>query len=304
LSGVSFFFLHLWIALSCEQKKHAMSLIYYNPYSQLGQQLKDGLDAIIAELPPPPPDPTVEQLINEVIGYVGPLYGETGEGDLGPIINLELSILLSATLNGYINSAAGSPVHYDRRQQEYIIQLVEGILTIPVVSVRGRIANIEENIATSGMSSEQQAPLLMAAAVGKASFDYWMAQGEDEMSPWQPYFQALGDFPYITYVVSATMDGALLGAKLMGAKTTKLGRISLEALNAISALSSSLLLAAGKVMLRWQPRVKQSCPTTDVSKPVRALGLPSNIPMPPVMPEGFPAMPAYSSPDEGACGCG
>jgi hypothetical protein len=58
------------------------------------------------------------------------------------------------------------------------------------------------------------------------------------------------------YVVSATMEGALLGAKLMGAKTTKLGTISLDALNAISALSSSLLLAAGKVMFRWQPRVE------------------------------------------------
>jgi hypothetical protein len=53
------------------------------------------------------------------------------------------------------------------------------------------------------------------------------------------------------------MEGALLGAKLMGAKTTKLGTISLDALNAISALSSSLLLAAGKVMFRWQPRVAE-----------------------------------------------
>jgi hypothetical protein len=232
-----------------------MSLVYYNPYSQLGQKLKDGLDAIIGELPPPPPDPTVEQLINEVIGYVGPLYGETEGDDLGPIINLELSILLSATLNGYINSAAGSPVHYDRRQQEYIFQLVEGILTVPLISVRACIANIEENIATSGMSSEQQAPLLMATAVGKASFDYWNAQGEE--SPWQPYLEAIGDASYMRYMVSSTMEGALLGAKLMGAKTTKLGTISLDALNAISALSSSLLLAAGKVMFRWQPRVAE-----------------------------------------------
>lgn len=134
---------------------------------------------------------------------------------------------------------------------------MEGILAVPLVGVRDRIANIEENIATTGMNSEQQAPLLMATAVGKASFDYWTAQGEDEESPWQPYFQAIGDAPFMAYVVSATMEGALLGAKLMGAKTTKLGTISLDALNAISALSSSLLLAAGKVMFRWQPRVAE-----------------------------------------------
>ncbi len=231
-----------------------MSLVYYNPYSQLGQQLQDGLNAIIGELPPPPPEPTVEQLINEVIGYVGPLYGETEGESLGPIINLELSILLSATLNGYINSASGSPVHYDRRQQEFIFQLVEGILAVPVVGVRDRILNIEENIATSGLNSEQQAPLLMATAVGKASWDYWAAQSGGG-SPWQPYLDHLIDAHFRVFATSAAMEGALLGAKLMGAKTTRLGTISLDALNAISALSSSLLLAAGKVMFRWQPRV-------------------------------------------------
>jgi hypothetical protein len=234
-----------------------MSLVYYNPYSQLGQQLKDGLDAIIGELPPPPPEPTIEQLINEVIGYVGPLYGETEGEDLGPIINLELSILLSATLNGYINSAAGAPVHYDRRQQEYMFQLVEGIKEIPLVGILDRIVNIEENIATSGMGSEQQAPLLMATAVGKAAVEYWLVQANDDESPWQPYFEMLISPTFATYAVSATMEGALLGAKLMGAKTTKLGTISLDALNAISALSSSLLLSSGKVILRWQPRVSE-----------------------------------------------
>jgi len=203
-------------------------------------------------LPYPPPNPTIEEVMNAIISYVGPLYGE--DEDMGPIVNLELSIILSDAINGYINSAAGSSVHYDRRQQEYAFQLLEGVKAIPEGSIVEHIRNIEENIATSGMSSEQQAPLLMATSLGKASYEYF----RDGMliSPWNTYLSERGT-GFLPFLISATMEGALLGAKLMGLKTTKLGTISLAGMNAISSLSAALMLAAGKVIFNWQPRVSE-----------------------------------------------
>jgi len=223
-----------------------MAIVFYNPYNVLAQQFKDGLDAIGATLPVAPPPPAVDELITEIIDYVGPLYG-----DITPIFNLELSIVMSESINGYINSAAGSPVQYDRRQQEFIFQLLESIKGIPMVNVNGRIENIEENVATSGLSSELQAPLLMAAAMGKAATTYWLAQSDG--SPWVPFLSE--DANVLAFLVSATMEGTLIGAKLMTLKGTAIDNVSKSGVNAISALASTLVISSGKVLYNWQPRV-------------------------------------------------
>jgi hypothetical protein len=235
-----------------------MAIVFYNPYNVLAQQFKTGLDTIGAALPLPPPPPpvkppippTVEELINQIVDYVILVYGA---GSSNPVVELELSIVLSETINGYINSAAGSPVYYDTRQQEFIFQLVEGIKGLPMANIYGRIENIEENIATSGLSSELQAPLLMATAMGKAATNYWMSQ--NATSPWVPFLSE--DANYLAFIVSATMEGTLIGAKLMTLKGTAIANVSKSGVNAISALASTLVISSGKVLYNWQPRVAE-----------------------------------------------
>jgi len=252
--------------------------IYFNPYWALGFQHNQGLASVIqciqsgssssssgmapvgpSPITPAVEVPTIQRLIECTLAYIQPIYGS----ELGVTGMLELSIIAGDAVNGYINVKQGGYLNYNPKQQEFIFQLLEGINGIPLDTIPDYITNVEENIASSGMSAAEQAPLLLAGAIGRADYVYWAGESgggsaaTKAASPWKGYLDKLGgETSYIPSYVQAAMEGSLIGSK-RSLRSSVLNTSGTIGLDAVAALTSSIITAAGVVIFRWLPRVAE-----------------------------------------------
>jgi len=242
-----------------------------NPFSRLGTQHKAGLDYVIKIITTSSSssssgsgtktDVSVDQIVDATIAYINTVYGGKGTAAnptptaLSPVSDLELSIIIQDAMNGYINAKAGGGLNYASRQEFFIFQLLEGIQQTPSYGIKKYIEAIEGNIVSSGMSSQEQNQLMMATAIGKADFDYWLAMDDAPVttpSPWKPFVQAMpfNSPTLISYLVAASMESTLFAEKHRS-NSTVLEVASTNGANAISALAASIGVVAGVIMEQW-----------------------------------------------------
>jgi hypothetical protein len=106
----------------------------------------------------------------------------------------ELISAMARAENGFINSNLRngniSSTHFNLEQIQFIAQLLDSIKNIPVQSIGDLIADIEDNISKSGLSSMEQAPLLMATMVGAKAYTYWTGIVQTPAAPFNAYINA------------------------------------------------------------------------------------------------------------------
>ena len=255
-----------------------------NPYSSgtsllLGTQFASGLDSIILAMPTA--NPTIDQLITAVYTYITGNYIIPG-AYLGGVIPLatqvELKSMIGYSVNQYINSAINN-CGYSSAQMKLIDYLLRGIYSVPVASMADFIADVEDNITQSNLTTQQQAPLFFATAIGQAlgaagQYPYWAYQvnqtfGVPGATNWGVYFKdttnpgapgGQGNAAFNRENVQAWTAAGMEGALLMGNKSMSYGLLDpgpnnmATGLDIVSALAGALAVAAGKVIFRWIPR--------------------------------------------------
>jgi hypothetical protein len=229
-----------------------------NPFGILGTQLKAGLDAVITDIlgvpPAPDPQPTFDEVVQYTIDYVGSVYLViTPPTPPDPVKMLELSIVVSDAANGYVNAKSGGYLSgYNSRQEFFIYQLLEGLRAAPSYGSKAYLREVENNIGSSGLSAAEQAPLLMASALGMASFDYWASPTVQEL--WEPFLEPFkdGGAAAFGFLISATMEAALLSAK-RSQRSSVVDTTATIGADAVSVLAAGIGVSAAVVCFQIAP---------------------------------------------------
>lgn len=221
-----------------------------NPYVKVGDQVKTGLNSIASASPS-----TDQNIIDAVFGFIKITYYPS----ITTIQEVEIRSMIANCMNTYLN--VGNYANYTPAQLEFI-NLMTGpsfVNGLTVDTLGSRITDIEDNITKSGLSLEEQQPLLMATAIGNEVYIYFLATilTPPTPNPWGPYLN--------TAVVSAIANlpfwvAASMQATLIGARTTRQGLIApttdIVSVEIISALAAVLTIVSGKIMNKWIPRIQ------------------------------------------------
>ena len=232
-----------------------------NPYIEFGAQLKTSLDYIIANLPVSPTFEDLNQQLVNSIYIINP--GENNPVDL--VVPL-LKTVLPNVYNGYlvgggqmaVNGNSQPPLpstanrqmsisntQYSAEQQYFIRKITESVLIVSPLQIGEYLSRVEEELVQSGLNFEQQTPLLLALALGRASYEYWLNQ-ITVFAAWGPYLNAESFINYanLPHWVSATMVGSLIAYGLV--RPPHIGFADMF----VSTVAATGLVA-GKVIFNW-----------------------------------------------------
>ncbi len=204
---------------------------YVNPYSALAQYHKDGLDYIITNWDN---TKTAEDLVNFVYDYLVTVYTE-----LGSAVSFELIFkgIIANTINGYLNYGEG--INPELRGE-------------PVQYLNLYFERLEDSINTAATTKSPQSNNQFALTFGKASNEYWKTQVDNSAtSNWTTYLtgNVATDLNDIPYWVSAAMFGSRYCFDPINSNSGEaVGSIT------ITTLAGSLVVSAGKVLLKWVPK--------------------------------------------------
>jgi hypothetical protein len=126
----------------------------------------------------------------------------------------------------------------------------------PINSLGTWLTDIEDNVVSSNLSTDQLTPLLLGIESGKNIYEYWLKKVNDPCD-WKKFFQPELSQNYINipYWLTSCIEGALVGASCSDrgliAPTTDIVTVEI-----VSSLIGSLTLGAGKVIFRWVPRIQ------------------------------------------------
>jgi hypothetical protein len=219
-----------------------------NPYTIFGTQFADGLTAISKALTP---RSTIDDLVKAVYDYVQPIYYPKPT----PIIEIEIKSVIYNAINTYRNNLFNVSGGYDDVQAEFIDTILCSIKKIPVNAIETALADAEDNVGKSGMSADEQTPLLLSLAYGSAAFDYWVA-AVDKPGSWKSFFNPNPAINYanVPFWTQAAIEGGLIGynASPRGLIAPTMDIVSTEL---ISSLLGALAIGAGKVAFNWLPLI-------------------------------------------------
>jgi len=201
---------------------------------------------------------------------------------------LELYAVIPEAMNSYaLGADIGSS--YSGDQRLLIAEMMQVSDGIPLSTIPDYLTNIQSSVARAKLTKAQQKPLFAALSIGIKNYEYWISQIDEPTSPWIDYLDTLeGLKADIPSYVQAAIFGSLTAYG-------KLGRANVLDSEMIAALAGSLGVGVGKVLFKWVPEQRQN----QFSQHIPALAFAGQMPMPPMMPDGF-QMPQM--PDSG-CGC-
>ncbi|MCX6350967.1 MAG: hypothetical protein NTX03_03795 [Bacteroidetes bacterium] len=127
-----------------------------------------------------------------------------------------LKDIIANSQNGFVNSDLKSINAFSGVQSDFVDYLLNGIKNIPIESIPDLISDTEDNISKSGLSSEEQCPLLLATMVGAAAYTFWQPLslapgGSFPAPPLSPPPTNFINWENVAYWVASAMEGALLG---------------------------------------------------------------------------------------------
>ncbi len=216
-----------------------------NPYTEFGTKHKASLDYVIANLPV---NPTFENLNEQLVNsFFIPNPNEPGPLDLVPPV---LRTVLPSAYNAYggtRDEGRGTKGNskFTEQQLTLVSQLIDGMKTVPALSIGDYLSNAEESVISAGLSFEEQTPLLLALAIGKADNEYWLNQ-ITVIAAWGNYLNADSALNYanLSGWVAASMQGALLTYGLIKPPQILFADVY------VSTLASTGLVS-GKVIWGW-----------------------------------------------------
>lgn len=208
-----------------------------NPYCAIGQAHNNGLDYVIGNIPQ---NPTLANILKATADYMLSIaYNGT---TYTTIDDASVQALVAAGYNGVFSveklKCAGK---FSRKQLEIIDILLNPNPTISNANLSDFYLNMGYEIMATSMPIEQMQPLLVCAAVGQYSSDYWNTQLNNPNSPWLPYLNnGAARLPaWVKNDAAGALGGAIAGA--LGAWWTGTGVIAAAAATAIgSAVTASV----------------------------------------------------------------
>lgn len=221
----------------------------FNPYKVVGKQLIDGMDAISSKLTA---TSTVDDLVDEIYKYIKPLYFT---GNVPPAIELEVKSIAYNVINTYINSTFGGAVSYSSDQYFFISMMLRCPQNMAVNSLADYLNDVEDSIVISGISIDDQTPLLLTILDGRVMNKYWVNKIETP-ADWAKFFDKNPAINYanIPFWIEACMQGSLIGynasSRGLISPTTDIVTIQI-----ISSLIGALAIGAGKVIFNWTPKI-------------------------------------------------
>lgn len=225
-----------------------------NPFLDSEKLHFDGLNQIGKELGP---NAKVPDLIEAVFKYVTEVYFDK---KVPKQTEVDLKSVISFAINGYLNSTVQwGNTKYSVEQYYFIRSLISNTMSLPPLSIKDYILDVEENIINGDLSPSEQSPLLLTTAIGKSDFDYWAARIENP-DPWNNYFPKPYEvMSYFSHYVIASMIGTLTVAnstKFLDVETDR--DTNIGDANFIAGLAGSLAVAAGKVIFKWIPKINNN----------------------------------------------
>lgn len=230
-----------------------MATTTFNPYLTIGEQLKVGLDEISSKLNP---NSTVDDLVNEIYKYIQALYYPATSG---ADVSVQLQIEIKSVIYNIINAYNNQGLKGFNSEQMVIVGMYLGPTTTaitPIDSIGTWFADIENNIPETGLTVDEQMPLLLGSVVAKTIYEYWIAIVA-KPGKWAPFFQKETAINYAnipTWVV-ACIEGTFIGASSSDrgliAPTTDI--VSTEI---VSSLIGALVIGSGKVIFKWLPKIQ------------------------------------------------
>ena len=222
----------------------------FNPYPLIGSQLIKGMDEIAKSLNS---NSTEEDLAEVIYKYIQKIYYSQATTQL----ELEIKSIVFNIINAYNNQKVlGTMFNY---QQMIFVDMLLGETTTdntPINSLGTWLTDIEDNVVSSNLSTDQLTPLLLGIESGKNIYEYWLKKVNDPCN-WKKFFQPELSQNYINipYWLTSCIEGALVGASCSDrgliAPTTDIVTVEI-----VSSLIGSLTLGAGKVIFRWVPRIQ------------------------------------------------
>lgn len=225
-----------------------------NPYPTLGPKIKTALDYIINNMVQNPSFENLNDAVSDAIYIPDP----NDPAPLDPVIPFFLRTVLPNVYNSYVFTGAGDEGRvtagtiWSEKQQQLIASLFQGVKTTAPEQVEAYLSTVEEKIVSARLPYDEQAPLFLSVAAGKAVYQYWQLQ-IPQPSPWAAYMlnpmvtpqanDALnyGQLPHWT---AAAMQGALLAWGMIKPP-------QLQPVDVMTATVGAIGLGAGKVVFRW-----------------------------------------------------
>ena len=132
------------------------------------------------------------------------------------LANPGLEDIIINSQNGYVNGYLRNNNPFSGVQGEYVDYLLNGIKNIPPMSIPDLILDVEDNVSKSGLSADEQCPLLLATMVGYTAYNYWdnfatTPSGGGGAWPAPPLAANYINWQGLPYWVGSAMEGVLLG---------------------------------------------------------------------------------------------
>ncbi len=235
----------------------------FNPYPHIGEQHKEGLDAVINAIFGGSSSSsafgtaiTENEFIQLVCSLIASEFGDDPDaffeaGKATSPMGQVLCGILPNTINSYCHSSGLE--RYNGMQQSYINLMLGSIYNVPIDSIKSRLIDIENKLSESPLSIEEKTPLFQALSIGTNDYDYWIEKLETP-GLWTPFLHSnyAVNYDKIPYWVSASMEGSLIYANRALPTLPPLN----TALDIIATLISGTGLVAGKVIFKWIPKPK------------------------------------------------
>ena len=210
---------------------------FVSPYGAIAQRQKDGLDAILVSIGAGGPTTvTVDDLMDAVYAYLVSVYTTIGTNPQG---EESVRATIANAINGYIQNGGASP---------YLRQLQ----SVPVTTLITKFDRMADAMVAAPVLKGNASRAQMVLAIGQADAEYWGAQIASAVNPWASYMftNAAVNYSSVPYWTDAAMFGAHFDYYQVDATDSNASTSVI-----ISALAGSLVVAAGKVVFGWVPKV-------------------------------------------------
>jgi hypothetical protein len=243
-----------------------MAILITNPYPEIGKMHQEGLDSIISQIV------GQETKLNEYIcNFIKEKFSYSSESIID---TMELNSIYTIAQNAYVNNEI---IINSLEQASFIHILLNKIKLIPTLEIDQYLANVEIKISESDFSSNEKLPFYLALSIGRVNNSYWLdiIKNPGEWSHYinDNYAVNLANIPYW---VSAAMEATLYYCYKGSYITNELQPPQMAGPNIVTALTASLAVGAGKVILGF------------TKNPFSRAIFPNGEPVPPALERGLP----------------
>lgn len=206
--------------------------------------------------------PTIDNLISSTSSYLKTTFYPSGD-PTDQRINLDA--IVGNIFNEYTDPCYSLERVYTSQQMELINDLIRTLKTISV-NTPNFLTNygvaFSENIATSGLTTAEQAEIFIPGAITGAVYVYFFEIMISPTADWTPYLDAdvAVNLANLANIIIATFKGTLIGAKQsVPVLPTDAAQGTGLAMNIISAVGGGITGAFAEVVFHWEQRPKQPC---------------------------------------------